>query len=222
MDELTQSNTVTPERDTENGHSILYIQKLYRGYIIRKNNTTLKDGMTRELLENCIDTYNNTIENEQKINQSLQKKKIRLSNFPSHISENIVKYVINKKYKIMPTWDTDKGDLCIHNEICKFTRIEVKGSIDLSNGPPTFGPTEEWDFIYFVDGVNTHKKVYKVYEIRLSNQSEKWKNIKVNKTQTYHDQCQEKRRPRLTFKELKSQLGNDCKLVFEGHLSQLF
>ena len=202
--------------------SIIRIQSSYRGHLLRKNLLTLQDGMSGELLSLCIDTYINTIENEKKINTTLKNKKIRLSNFPSHISENIVKFTIAKVYNIMPTWDTDKGDLCISNHLCKFIRIEVKGSIDLNNGPPTFGPTENWDHIYFVDGVENHLKKYKVYEVRLSNTSEKWKNIKVNKNETYHDQCQQKRRPRLTFKELKSQLGHDCRLIFDGYLSQLF
>ena len=151
---------------------------------------------------------------------SLKLKKIRLSNFPSHISENIAKFAICKKYGIMPNWDTGKGDLLI-DKLHTFKRCEVKGSINLSNGPPTFGPAEEWDYIYFVDGVNNDKKIYRVYEFKLSNKCEMWQNIKVNKTETYHDQCLQKRRPRITFKELKLQIGNHCNLIFDGHISEL-
>ena len=201
---------------------IIMIQKYYRRYSLLIKMKTLQDSMTPALLTRCIDNYNDTIKNEHEININLKKTKIRLTNFPSHISENITKFVIAKRYNIMPTWDTDKGDLCINNKICKFIRIEVKGSVNLSNGPSSFGPTESWDYIYFVDGVNTQEKKYKVYEIRLSDLTEKWKNIKVNKTQTYHDQCKEKRRPRIKFTELQSQLGNDCKLIFDGHISELF
>ena len=35
----------------------------------------------------------------------------------------------------MPNWDTVKGDLCVEPKV----RLEVKGSINLSNGSPTFG-----------------------------------------------------------------------------------
>jgi hypothetical protein len=205
-----------------NLNSIIIIQKYYRGYYIRNKINYLQDSMTLKILDNCIDVYNNTIINEKQINMLLNNKKIRLSNFPSHISENIVKFVFSKIYKIMPTWDTNKGDLCINNKIHKFIRIEVKGSINLYNGPPTFGPTEEWDYIYFVDGINTYNKIYKVYEVRLSNYNNKWKNIQINKTQSYSLQCQEKRRPRIMFKDLQKQLGNDCKLIFDGHISELF
>lgn len=197
-------------------NNCIIIQKIWRGYRIRKRLLELKDGMDINNLSYCIDAYINTINFETMINKTL-KKKIRYSNFPSHISENIVKFAIAKKYKIMPTWDTNIGDLILNN-----LRIEVKGSLNLFNGPPTFGPTEYWDRIYFVDGLETNLKKYTIYEIKLSNLSEKWKNIKVNKTQTFFDQCCQKRRPRLSFSEIKKQLGDDCKLFFSGSILDLF
>jgi len=180
----------------------------------------LLDGMNYQLLDMSIDNFNLTIKREEEINKSLKNKKIRLSNFPSHISENIAKFAIYKKYGVMPNWDTDKGDLILKT-VFRTMRLEVKGSINLSNGPPTFGPTEIWDRIYFVDGVDGKDKKYKVYEIKLSNDSHTWQNIKVNKKQTYYDQCLEKRRPRLTFSEIKSQVGHLCEVIFEGHISEL-
>ena len=195
----------------------ILIQKIWNGYRTRKNLRSLKDGMTLSKLDTCINTYIYTINFEKEINKNLTKKKIRYSNFPSHISENIVKYILYKKYKIMPTWDTDKGDL-----ILKHLRIEVKGSLDLFNGPPTFGPREIWDRIYFLDGKDIIFKKFTLYEIKLSNTSEKWKNLKVNKKETFFEHCQQKRRPRLSFKEIQNQLGDDCVLIFNGYLSDLF
>jgi len=195
----------------------LKIQKIWKNYRNKKQMIKLHDGMTLELLRNCIQHYLNTIAHEKNMNLLLKLKKIRMSNFPSYISENIVKFTIAKLYKIIPTWDTKSGDLAIINGI----RIEVKGSLNLNKGPITFGPTEEWDRIYIVDGINMIKNQYKVYEIRLSNKSEKWKNIKINKKQTYYDQCIQKRRPRIIFKELKCQLSDDCRLIFDGILDDL-
>jgi len=63
-----------------------------------------------------------------------------MDNFPSHISENIVKFALFKKYNIMPNWDTKTGDLDLFN-----LKIEVKGFS--STGPSSFGPTEEWDIL---------------------------------------------------------------------------
>ena len=62
----------------------------------------------------------------KKINIHKKKKKRRNENFPSDISENIVKFAIAKKYGVMPCWDTDKGDLIIKKKNI-FIQIEVKG-----------------------------------------------------------------------------------------------
>lgn len=198
--------------------SNIKIQSLWRGYNIRKKNKVLHDSFTYDILITCIDQYQNVIKNEKNINTNLKKKKIRLSNFPSHISENIAKFAIYNKYNIMPTWDTDKGDLFLP---VVNKQLEIKGSINLNNGPPTFGPTEEWDYLYFVDGVDNHNKKYKVYEVKLSNKSTTWRNLKVSKSQTFYDQCLQKRRPRLKFNEIQKQLGDKCQLIFDGHISKL-
>ena len=201
----------------------VYIQKNWRGFQTRCKLKTLQDSMTPNLLIESINCYNNIIKSEMKINEHLKNKKIRISNFPSHISENLVKFLFCKKYNVMPTWDTKVGDLCVNNYNCKPLKIEVKGSINLFNGPPTFGPKESWDIIYFVDGKDTFKKKYKIYEIKLSNLSDTWKNIKVNKNQTYEDQCIQKRRPRSTFKNILNQIGSiNYSLVFDGHITELF
>lgn len=185
-----------------------------------QNNEKFKDGMDFDILQDCIAVYKNTITNEKRINKSLKKKKIRLTNCPSHITENLAKFAIYKKYNTMPSWDTDKGDL-VNNLSGKLTRLEVKGSINLFNGPPTFGPTEYWDKIYFVDCMNILKDIYTIYEVELSNESDIWKKIKVSNTQTFYDQCLQKRRPRISFEKLKNQLGNQCKIIFKGHISEL-
>lgn len=193
------------------------IQKSWRGFLTRQNLLSLKDGMTLTKLDECINSYINTINFEQQLNKQLKNRKIRFSNFPSHISENIVKYVIAKKYKIMPNWDTENGDLIVNT-----LRIEVKSGLNFENGPSSFGPAEYWDRIYFLDGKDIVLKKFKVYEIKLSNTSEKWKNIKVNKKETFYEQCLQKRRPRIKFKDIQNQLKNDCILIFDGYLNDLF
>ena len=199
---------------------IILIQSFIRKYLIKNKNKKICDGMTFELLNTCIDNYIDTIQQEKKINQVLKSKKIRLSNFPSHISENIAKFAIFNKYKIMPNWDIKKGDLLM-DKLINPLRFEIKGSIDLSNGPPTFGPKESWNYIYFIDGKENDIKKYKVYEVKLSNNSDIWRNIKINNSQTFFDQCNQGRRPRINFTNLQSQLGDKCKLIFYGYLSEL-
>jgi len=195
--------------------SIIKIQALFRGYLLRKKLTNKKDSMTLEIIDEILEQYNSKLLFNKKINKKLSKKKIRNENFPSEISENIVKFSILKCRHIMACWDTDAGDLLLLDK-----KIEVKGF--MSSGPSSFGPTENWHWIYFVDCKDTLKKNFKVYEIKLSNKDEIWKNIKVNKTDTFYKQCCEKRRPRLCFDEIKKQLGDKCKLIFDGNISDLY
>lgn len=63
---------------------------------------------------------------------------------------------------------------------------------------------------------------FKVYEIKLSNENNLWKNIKVNATQTYADQCSQGRRPRITFTELVKQIpAKYINIIFYDHIDNL-
>lgn len=183
-----------------------------------------KDGFTKQLLKDSINKYNDLYSFIDNVNSKLTIKKFRKPNYPSEITENLVKFAITKKYntspteKLLPSWDTKKGDLCLRD-----MQIEVKGSVDLMNGGPcSFGPKEEWDYIYFVDALNRSRNEFKIYEIKLSNEDKIWKNIKVNKNETYQNQCLQKRRPRITFKELIRQIPESyINILFDGNINDL-
>jgi hypothetical protein len=195
------------------------IQALWRGFHVRRLLMALNDNMTYDIMIRELTRYNNNMIETERINELLSKKKIRHENFPSHISENIAKFVIFKKYGIMPCWDTDKGDIIL-NKQSLFKQIEVKGF--MSDGPSSFGPTECWDWIYFVDARDTQKSCFKVYEIKLSNKSDIFRNIKITKKESYGEQCDRKVRPHCGFEKIfKPQLGEHCKLIFGGHISEL-
>lgn len=151
-----------------------------------------------------LDKYVKYTDTIDKINKQLKNKKIRMPNFPSEISENIAKYAIYKKYNIYPSWDTKVGDLIINNKyICK--KLEIK-----------------WDYIYFVDATKYRKQHFIVYEIKLSNDSAIFSNIKLNKNETYKNQCDQKRRPRICFNELQKQLNKYINVIFNGTINCLF
>jgi hypothetical protein len=57
-----------------------------------------------------------------------------------------------------------------------------------------------------------------LYKVNLKKSSEEWNNIKVNKTQTFKDQCVQGRRPRITWKELHKQIENYSKIIFNGNI----
>lgn len=199
--------------------SIVKIQACFRGFRMRRHLIGLDDNMRYSLLIKCLYHYNDNLNLTKELNKSLSKKKIRNENFPSHISENIVKFAIFKKYGIMPCWDTDKGDIVL-NKMSIIKQIEVKGF--MSDGPSSFGPTEMWDMLYFVDAKDTMNCNFKVYEIKLSNKNNIFRNIKLSKKETYGEIADSKRRPRGCFETIfKPQLGEHCKLIFDGHISEL-
>lgn len=198
---------------------ITKIQSLWRGYRIRKNMKMKKDNYTFRILIMCLDKYIENLSFKNKVNALLSKRKKRSENFPSDISENIVKFTILKKYGILPRWDTDKGDLVIQLGTF-FKRLEIKGFI--RSGPSSFGPTEAWDILYFVDGQDIVHKRFKVYEIKLKNTSTIFRNMKMSKKETFGEIANSGRRPRGDFiKVIQPQLAQHCKLIFNGHISEL-
>ncbi len=173
----------------------------------------LNEKETREQLENYIKIYESILPS------------CRKPNFPDYISENIVKFVINKIEK-QSCVNADKGDLIKNSQTEMATssfensqRVEVK--CFTSKGPSSFGPTELWDELYFLDATNFLNGKYKVYKLKLSNTSSEIKNLKINKKQTYEDQCKEKRRPRIAFSQLKQQLNSHIELVFDGYIDDI-
>jgi len=202
---------------------ITIIQKYYRRYNIIKYFSKLEDNMTLSLLKDLINRYNNNLKFNNEINTKLSKKKIRQDNFPSHISENIVKFAIFKKYKIMPSWDTNKGDLIFNKKFIKNLQIEVKGF--MSDGPSSFGPKEDWDWLYFIDCKDSINFNFKIFEIKLSNKNEIFRSIKLNKKETFGEIADNNQRGKLRgsfYNVFKKQLPQQyCNIIFDGNISKL-
>jgi hypothetical protein len=150
-------------------------------------------------------------------NKKLKLKKIRKANFPCEISENIARVAIKKHFQQDCIWNIKSGDLQMSGK-----KVEVKSFS--SKGPTSFGPSEKWDFLCFVDSTEHKKLIFKVYFSKISNKSDIWQNIKVNKVQTYKNQCLQRRRPRLNFQSIMNQLKNSKKCltkIFDGHIDDL-
>ena len=183
------------------------------------NGLKMQDEYTMPILLERLGQIHQSRKSIDDINKKLSKKKIRHENFPSDISENIVKFVIAMINNVMPTWDTKKGDLVI-KEGEKTIQIEVKGFI--SDGPSSFGPKEEWELLYFIDARDIINKKFKVYEIKLTNKSEIFRSIKLSKSETYGEIADSGRRPRGSFENIfQPQLGEHCKLIFDGNIADL-
>lgn len=211
--------TFNIETNITNNNEATKIQAWWRGCYLIQKIARLNDNYTFEILNKCLDKYIYDLNFNAEINALMSKKKRRNENFPSDISENIAKFAIFKKYGIMPCWDTDKGDIVI-NKMGLFIQLEIKGF--MSSGPSSFGPTEMWDILYFIDARDIFNKKFKVYEIKLSNKNQIFRNIKISKNETYHEIAESKRRPRGPFDTIfKPQLGKHCNLIFDGHISEL-
>lgn len=99
-------------------------------------------------------------------------------------------------------------------------RVEIKSFT--SPGPMSFGPNERWDTLLVLDGIEHRDMKFKLYEIPYSNASLTWSDLKMNKEETFHEQCEQKRRPRTGFDSIHEQLGeNRCGLLWEGDIRDL-
>jgi hypothetical protein len=127
--------------------------------------------------------------------------KSRKPNFPEVVSEYIIRSI--RKGSTVPKF----GDL-VHEK----KRIEIK--CFASCGPISFGPLEKWDTIVFIDARKNPK--IKIYTYNISNDSSIWKNIKVNRVETFEKQCFRKVRPRICFEKLFSQLPKPDKYEKEN------
>ena len=218
IEEIFSTLSITELRENRN-RNITKIQALWRGYKTRKKLRKIRDKLTYKrvmiLLENF--TENNRIikeMNEELLQYSNYKEKpIRNTNIPSDVSENIAKLAIRKAKNICPRWDRKPGDLRFKNR-----QIEVK--CFSSTGPSSFGPTEKWDILCFVDAMDYQNLNFKVYLITLSNIE--FGRIRFSNTETYAQQCARKVRPRNQFAKIKTQLNpREIRLIFDGYISQL-
>ncbi len=123
---------------------------------------------------------------------NLLKQFGRRPNFPEAISEKMASvFLPGSKRK-------EKGDLWIGQK-----RIEVKSFAGLA--PTSFGPNQSWDYIMFLDCQDLGK--ISAYLNTNSSNSLAWKKLLVNKKETFGEQCEQKRRPRLKFSRISSQVS---------------
>lgn len=144
------------------------------------------------------------------------KRRVRRPNFPEVISEHIVYYYLVKNEPGDFAWDIQSGDLTreLDGNVLK---IEVKCTS--SDGPLSFGPTQHWDELFFVDASRFEKSSFTIYKVNCN--KEHFHGLKVNNEQTIGEQSDQMRRPRISFVKLRRQLGSLCKCVFRGHIDEL-
>lgn len=175
-----------------------------------------EDSYTKEILQRRYAGHKAYIESVLEIKKQTSLD-IRLPCIPEDISENIVKFILHYKLNDKTSrWDCKKGDLQSQQE----GKQEVK--CFTSVGPLSFTPSSEWDVIYFLDARDWLNDKFILYRITLKRTSEEWKNIKLNKTQTFEDQTKQGRRPRMSWEFLKPYVEQFCTKVYEGTFDDIF
>lgn len=178
-------------------------------------NMAFTDNYSKEILQEQFTIHREYVKSRISSGERLGIK-FRLPSIPEDISENIIKFIIrNKLGDPTSRWDC-KGDLLSIKEgkqECKcFT----------SDGPPSFTPTSEWDVIYFLDARKWLENKFVLFRVSLKRTSVEWQSIKVNRRQTFAEQCEQGRRPRITWDSLYPQIRERVEKMFEGSFEDIF
>lgn len=197
---------------------VLNVQKAVSRKAMSSSNTlpSTSDLYSKDVLRRTYQSHKGYVKELIAISSETNLK-VRLPNMPEHISENIVKFILqNKMGDKTCSWDCKKGDL--------YSALEKQQECKTftSDGPPSFGPNEEWDVLYFLDARKWLEDHYILYRVGLSNRCDAWRNVKVNKNQTFGDQCQQNRRPRITWEALYPQISTHCTKIFDGTFEEIF
>ena len=91
-----------------------------------------------------------------------------------------------------------------------------------SDGPSSFGPKKKFGVIYFLDMRQWLTDKFILWKVNLTSESPEWKGIKMNKTQTHEEQCEEGRRPHISWNNIHSQIPDKCIKVYEGNFEDIF
>lgn len=187
-----------------------------------KEEAPMEDRYTMDILRDEFRTHKQYVLQRMKTRDATGIN-IRMPNMPEDISENIVKFIIHN-YVGDRTSIWTKGLKGKKRAGDLFSAIEGTQEIKCftSDGPPTFGPTESWDVIYFLDARDWINEHFVLWRIPLTNASVDWKSIKMNKNKTYEDQSIMGRRPRISWKSLLPQVEEHAVEVFNGTFDEIF
>jgi len=169
---------------------------------------TIPDKYTKEVLNEQYKLHYNYVKSRKDSSKKLNVK-FRFPSIPEDISENIIKFIIHKLGDTTSSWNC-KGDLLSEKEGVQECKCFT------STGPLSFTPSSKWDVIYFLDATNWLDNKFILYKTSVKRTSDEWKNIKINKTQTFEDQCVQKRRPRITWHALYPQITAFCEKIYES------
>ena len=130
-------------------------------------------------------------------------------------SKGKLKFILHSNGDTTSRWNNKTGDLFSEKEGKQECKCFTSG------GPISFTPSSNWDVLYCLDARQWTNDNFILYKIKLSKNSEEWKNIKVSRKQTFDNQAKQGRRPRITWDALFPQIEEHCEKVFEGNIFDL-
>ena len=206
---IMQSKAVLPITEKINNDAYINLSRQVKAEMV-------EDKYTKEILKEQYALHKSYFIGRLNTTKNIGIK-ARMSGIPEDISENIIKHIINNKLNDKTSrWNCNNGDLQSEKEGIQECKCFT------SDGPLSFTPSSHWDVIYFLDARKWLDDNYTLYRIPLKRTSEEWKNIKMNKIQTFEDQTNQGRRPRIIWESLYPQIESHCNKVYEGNFEDIF
>lgn len=182
----------------------------------------LDDKYTKDILVQRFNLYKQTylsVNNYKQIGIP-----IRQQNPPEDITENIAKFIVrrydNDPYCVWSKTLGKKGDLYSPKYHIDY-QPEVKAFT--SNGPLQFGPSKKFGLLYFLDLRQIcDKNQIIMWKANINSNSHEFKNIIISKTQTHQDQCNQGRRPHISWNKLYPQIQSHCSKIYDGTFEDIF
>ena len=130
-------------------------------------------------------------------------------NFPSELSEYMACYALG----LLVNKEGSRGDAIDMSDPAHPIIIEIKGSsAEKLSAPSSFSPSEHFDELVYVR-LEKYHDLLKIYRTGID--SEKLKEIKVNKKATVADQQAQGRRPRFSIhQKIVEELGLEPDVIF--------
>jgi len=146
---------------------------------------------------------------------------VRSSNPPEDVTENIAKVIIRNyggdKTIVWARMVGLPGDC--HSLITNVNEVKCF----ISNGPSSFGPKKKFNVIHFLDLRKWLDDVIILWSVNLSDDSQEWKGIKMNNDETNEKQCDDGRRPHISWENIKAQIPADkVTKMYEGTFEGIF
>ena len=194
------------------------VEKMDKEPTMKTNVSKMTDNYTEDILRTRFNTFKTEVATTKAIRDTTGMP-IRCQNPPEDITENVVKFAIrNFEGDAHCEWAKclgRKGDL-----VSGSLQKEVKAF--MSPGPSSFGPRKVFDAIYFLDMRNLMDDRLEVWKVNLTHESPEWKNMKMNATETFADQCAQGRRPHIPWDSILPQIRDHCTLLYSGAFEGIF